>query len=57
MTNRTSNATANPPGTVQLPDDCIVPSQPGKIPTCEHDRDVPDHLSARRGAAGHQRRN
>ncbi len=51
-----SNATANPAGTTQLPDDCVVPSQPGTLVTCEHGRDVPDHIAARQGIAGHQRR-
>jgi hypothetical protein len=53
----TSNATANPPNTTQVPDGCVVPSQTGRLVTCEHGgRDVPDHLDARAGRAGHQRR-
>lgn len=53
---RTSAATANPAGTTQLGDGCVVPSQDGRMVTCEHGPDVPDHIAARRGAAGHQRR-
>ncbi|MEV4212540.1 hypothetical protein [Micromonospora sp. NPDC049662] len=52
----TSNATANPPGTTQLGDGCVVPSQTGRSVTCEHGPDVPDHIAARRGEAGYQRR-
>ncbi|MCX5070778.1 hypothetical protein OOJ91_33580 [Micromonospora lupini] len=51
----TSNATANAAGTTQLGDGCVVPSQTGRMVTCEHGPDVPDHIAARQGTAGHQR--
>ncbi len=56
MANPTSNATSNPAGTTQTPDGCVVPSQTGTLATCQHGRDVPDHITARSGGAGHQRR-
>lgn len=56
MTNRVSNAIANDPGTTQTPDGCVVKSQPGVLVTCQHGGDRPDHVDARTGSAGHQRR-
>jgi hypothetical protein len=59
----TPNATTNPAGSTQAPDGCVItngaPVQRGGhwVPaTCSHASDRPDHLDARGGTAGHQRR-
>jgi hypothetical protein len=58
--------TTNPPGSTQLADGCVVTdaapvydADKGRwVPArCGHDTDLPDHVAARTGQAGHQRRN
>lgn len=41
----------NAPQTTQLPCDCVVPSQTGRLVSCPdgHDPDMPDHLRTRKG--------
>ena len=60
----TANATANPAGSTQTPDDRVIKngapvfddSRGHLMPAGHNDTDQPQQHAARRGAAGHQRR-